>query len=71
MSNLWQLGKRSAKTGVHAWIDHMLEMMWQVTQTMEAWRMIDNRQSVHIKVLGLIEKQGREVSERNWLGLRN
>ena len=53
----------SRRAGVRAWLDKILEELWMVSRAREAWRLIETSQPVQMRVLRMIENQGREIAE--------
>ena len=53
----------SQKAVVSSWIDGMMEGVWMEAQTRGAWKMMMDSQQVQMKVLGMIEEQGRNIAE--------
>ena len=41
----------------------MMECVWMEAQARGAWRMMMDSQQVHMKVLVMIEEQGRNIAE--------
>ena len=53
----------SQKAVVSSWINDMMECVWMEAQARGAWRMMMDSQQVQMKVLGMIEEQGRNIAE--------
>ena len=53
----------SQKSVVLSFMNNMVEGVWMEAQAREAWRLMMDSQQVQMKVLGMIEDQGKKIAE--------
>jgi hypothetical protein len=53
----------SQKYVVKSFMNNMMDGVWMEAQAREAWRLMMDSQQVQMKVLGMIEEQGKKIAE--------
>ena len=43
-------------------MEELLNKVWDLTQAREAWSLVKDSQAIQSKLLGMIEKQGKELA---------